>query len=48
MTSPIKWAGGKATQIDIICENLPSKFSRYIEPFLGEEVYSWVLSVKEF
>lgn len=31
----IKWAGGKEKEWPIIRENLPSKFDRYIEPFVG-------------
>ena len=31
----IKWAGGKENELPIILANLPSKFSRYVEPFVG-------------
>lgn len=31
----IKWAGGKEKELPIILENLPKKFDRYIEPFVG-------------
>lgn len=31
----IKWAGGKEKELPIILSNLPSKFERYIEPFVG-------------
>ena len=31
----IKWAGGKEKELPIILENLPKKFERYIEPFVG-------------
>ena len=31
----IKWAGGKEKEWPIIRENLPNKFERYIEPFVG-------------
>jgi DNA adenine methylase len=31
----IKWAGGKEQELPIILNNLPSKFNRYIEPFVG-------------
>ncbi len=31
----IKWAGGKEKELPIILKNLPSKFNRYIEPFVG-------------
>ena len=31
----IKWAGGKEKELPIILSNLPEKFERYIEPFVG-------------
>ena len=31
----IKWAGGKENELPIILANLPSNFSRYVEPFVG-------------
>ncbi len=31
----IKWAGGKEKELPIILKNLPSKFERYVEPFVG-------------
>lgn len=31
----IKWAGGKEKELPIILSNLPQKFERYIEPFVG-------------
>jgi len=31
----IKWAGGKEKELPIILDNLPHKFNRYIEPFVG-------------
>lgn len=31
----IKWAGGKEKELPIILSNLPDKFERYIEPFVG-------------
>ena len=31
----IKWAGGKEKELPIILNNLPLKFDRYIEPFVG-------------
>ncbi|MBQ3352712.1 DNA adenine methylase [Candidatus Saccharibacteria bacterium] len=31
----IKWAGGKEQELPIILSNLPQKFDRYIEPFVG-------------
>ena len=31
----IKWAGGKEKELPIILSNLPAKFDRYIEPFVG-------------
>ena len=31
----IKWAGGKEKELPIIMSNLPSKFDRYVEPFVG-------------
>ena len=31
----IKWAGGKEKELPIILSNLPNKFERYIEPFVG-------------
>ena len=31
----VKWAGGKRVIIDKLLERVPSKFDRYIEPFVG-------------
>lgn len=31
----IKWAGGKEKELPIILSNLPKKYNRYIEPFVG-------------
>lgn len=31
----IKWAGGKEKELPVILNNLPKKFDRYIEPFVG-------------
>lgn len=31
----IKWAGGKENELPIILNNLPKKFTRYVEPFVG-------------
>lgn len=31
----IKWAGGKEKELPIILNNLPKKYDRYIEPFVG-------------
>ncbi len=31
----IKWAGGKEKELPIILKNLPSRFDRYVEPFVG-------------
>ena len=31
----IKWAGGKEKELPIILKNLPSNFTRYVEPFVG-------------
>lgn len=31
----IKWAGGKEKELPIILSNIPDKFERYIEPFVG-------------
>lgn len=31
----IKWAGGKEKELPIILSNLPEKFDRYVEPFVG-------------
>lgn len=31
----IKWAGGKEKELPIIIDNLPEKFARYVEPFVG-------------
>ena len=31
----IKWAGGKEKELPIILDNLPKKFDRFIEPFVG-------------
>lgn len=31
----IKWAGGKEKELSIILSNLPKKYNRYIEPFVG-------------
>lgn len=31
----IKWAGGKEKELPIILNNLPQKFNRYVEPFVG-------------
>lgn len=35
MKSFIKWAGGKEKELPIILSNLPKKYNRYIEPFVG-------------
>ena len=31
----LKWAGGKRQLLDIILKNFPSKFNKFIEPFIG-------------
>ena len=31
----IKWAGGKENELPIILNNLPKKYNRFIEPFVG-------------
>lgn len=31
----IKWAGGKEKELPIILSNLPKRYNRYIEPFVG-------------
>ncbi|HFK1424867.1 MULTISPECIES: Dam family site-specific DNA-(adenine-N6)-methyltransferase [Bacillus cereus group] len=31
----LKWAGGKTQMLDILLENAPKKFNKYIEPFFG-------------
>jgi len=31
----VKWAGGKRQLLNVIEENLPKKFNRYYEPFIG-------------
>lgn len=31
----VKWAGGKRQLLPVIAENVPHKFERYFEPFLG-------------
>lgn len=34
--SPIlKWAGGKERELPIICENAPTQFNRFFDPFVG-------------
>lgn len=35
MKTFIKWAGGKDKELPIIMQNIPSKFERYVEPFVG-------------
>lgn len=35
MKTFIKWAGGKEKELPFILSNLPQKFNRYIEPFVG-------------
>ena len=31
----LKWAGGKGQLLDVLMNNLPSRFNNYIEPFFG-------------
>lgn len=31
----LKWAGGKTQMLDILKDNMPKKFNKYIEPFIG-------------
>ncbi|WP_225879684.1 DNA adenine methylase [Abyssogena phaseoliformis symbiont] len=31
----VKWAGGKTRELRYIHPNIPKKFNRYFEPFLG-------------
>lgn len=31
----LKWAGGKTQMLDILVQNMPTKFNKYIEPFIG-------------
>lgn len=35
MKTFIKWAGGKDKELPIIMKNIPKRFDRYIEPFVG-------------
>lgn len=32
---PVKWAGGKRQLLPVIRQNIPEKFNRYFEPFVG-------------
>lgn len=31
----LKWAGGKKQMLDILLSNMPAKYNKYIEPFVG-------------
>ncbi|GAB1779546.1 hypothetical protein PMEGAS67_50230 [Priestia megaterium] len=31
----LKWAGGKQQMLDVLIPNMPRKFNKYIEPFIG-------------
>ena len=35
MSPIVKWAGGKEQELKYILPNMPSAFSRFIEPFVG-------------
>ena len=35
MTPVLKWAGGKTQLLERITENMPSKYNKYYEPFIG-------------
>src|SRR5574344_2170893 len=46
--SPIvKWAGGKEQELKYILPNLPAKFSRFIEPFVGGGAVYFSMNTKE-
>ncbi len=47
MKTFIKWAGGKEKELSYILSNLPQKYNRYIEPFVGGGAVYFNVSFKE-
>ena len=46
--SPIvKWAGGKEQELKYILPNMPSAFSRFIEPFVGGGAVYFSMNCKD-
>lgn len=43
----IKWAGGKESELKYILPNIPDKFQRYFEPFVGGGAVYFALDCKE-
>ncbi len=43
----VKWAGGKRQLLPVISENIPTRFDRYYEPFLGGGAVFFSLAAKE-
>ena len=43
----VKWAGGKRQLLPVISQNIPTKFDRYFEPFLGGGAVFFSLVGKE-
>lgn len=42
----LKWAGGKQQMLDILTSNMPRKFNKYIEPFIGGGALFFEISPK--
>ena len=47
MKSFIKWAGGKEKELPFILTNLPKRFNRYVEPFVGGGAVYFAIDTKE-
>lgn len=44
MNPVLKYRGGKSREIPRFLQYIPDDFNRYIEPFLGAELFSSILS----
>ncbi|MED4476408.1 DNA adenine methylase [Oceanobacillus caeni] len=43
----LKWAGGKTQMLDILSQNVPTSFNKYIEPFIGGGALFFELSPEQ-
>lgn len=44
MNPVLKYRGGKSREIPRFLQYIPDDFNRYIEPFLGAELFSFISS----
>lgn len=45
MNPVLKYRGGKSREIPRFLQYIPDDFNRYIEPFFGAELFSFILNL---